>query len=102
MDETTQETLFYETAPLPSEDVPATSAVTVPVYAPTYAPVDIYSNVYPAEYTPEETVPATTEPVYIELIESVGTDIVHSSLFGSFLICDTLVGLALFRRLYGT
>ncbi len=52
--------------------------------------------------TPEEPVAVTTEPVYIEVIESVGSDIIHADLFGSFLICGTLIGLALLRKIYGT
>ncbi len=46
----------------------------------------------------EETVSLTVQ----ETIELVGSDICHVSLFGSFLICGTLIGLALLRKVYGT
>lgn len=36
-----------------------------------------------------------TEAITVEVIETIGSDIVHASLFGSFLVCGTLVGLAL-------
>lgn len=51
----------------------------------------------------EETTTMTTEPVItVEFIESVGSDIVHADLFGSFLVCGTLIGLALLRGIHGT
>ena len=46
----------------------------------------------------EETISLTVQ----ETIELVGSDICHVSLFGSFLICGTLIGLALLRKVYGT
>lgn len=46
----------------------------------------------------EETVSLTVQ----ETIELVGSDICHVNLFGSFLICGTLIGLALLRKVYGT
>ena len=49
-----------------------------------------------------ETIPETTELITVEVIQSVGTDIVCSNLFGSFLLCGTLIGLALLRKIYGT
>lgn len=43
------------------------------------------------------------EVVYLSLeMERIGSDIVHADLFGSFLICGTLVGLALLRYIRGT
>ena len=52
---------------------------------------------------PVETIAETTEPVVIvDVIETVGSDIVHANLFSGFLICGTLVGLALLRKIYGT
>ena len=45
----------------------------------------------------------TAEVVYLSLeMERIGSDILHADLFGSFLICGTLIGLALFRRIHGT
>lgn len=117
MDETTQkifspetevpatETATVETDPLPSDEVPATIAATVPPPVSTFDPYEIIYGVdsFPESTTAptSETVPMTTEPTYIEVIETVGADIVHSTLFGAFLICGTLVGLTIFRRLYG-
>ena len=36
--------------------------------------------------------------VSVEVLQDMTSDIVHANLFGSFLICGTLVGIALFRR----
>ena len=127
MDETTQETLPVEmetqavetvpadmetqvseavtTDPLQSDEVPATTQATVPSTVSNYYPYEIYGVDYSTESTTEpvsETIPMTTEPTYIEVIETVGADIVHSSLFGAFLICGTQVGLALLRKIYGS
>lgn len=46
----------------------------------------------------EETVSLTVQ----ETIQIVGSDIVHVNLFGCFLVCGTLIGLALLRKVYGT
>ena len=45
---------------------------------------------------------ATEETITLVEIQSVGLEIVHADLFGSFLICGTLVGLALFRGRHGS
>lgn len=51
----------------------------------------------------EETIAMTTDPVLtVEVIESVGSDIIHADLFGSFLVCGTLIGLFLLRGIHGT
>lgn len=50
----------------------------------------------------QETVPVTTESVIIDIIETSSANIVHASLFGSFLVCGTLVGIFLLRGRYGT
>lgn len=45
----------------------------------------------------------SAEVVYLTIeMERIGSDILHADLFGSFLICGTLIGLALFRRIHGT
>lgn len=49
-----------------------------------------------------EAVQETFSVVAVEGLETVASDIIHADLFGSFLICGTLIGLALFRRIYGT
>lgn len=41
------------------------------------------------------------ETISIQVIESVGSDIIHADLFGSFLICGTLIGLAIWRKFNG-
>lgn len=49
-----------------------------------------------------ETMPETvTQEITIEVIQSIALDQMHVSLFGSFLICGTLVGLALLRDRHG-
>lgn len=53
-------------------------------------------------YVPEETVAETVAPVTVELIEELRSDIVFSNLCSSFLICGTLIGAIIFRRIYGT
>lgn len=42
------------------------------------------------------------ETITVQVIETVGQEIIHADLFGSFLICGTLVGLALMRKIHGT
>lgn len=46
----------------------------------------------------------TTAEVVITLeeIQAVGSDIVHADLFGSFLVCGTLIAMTLFRGRYGS
>ena len=46
----------------------------------------------------EETVSVVTA----EVLQAVGSDIIHTNLFGSFLICGTLVGIVLWRKVNGT
>ena len=45
---------------------------------------------------------ATEEIVIVEVIETVGSDLVHANLFGSFLLCGTMIGLFLLRGIHGT
>ena len=53
-------------------------------------------------YVPEETVSETVAPETVQVIEEWGSGIVHSTLFSGFLICGTLIGCTLFRKIYGT
>ena len=48
----------------------------------------------------EETVAGTL--ISMEAVQDVGISIIHADLFGSFLICGTLVGLFLFRGSHGS
>ena len=53
----------------------------------------------------ETSVPEATQEtisITVQDLNAVGSDIVHANLFGSFLICGTLVGLALWRKIHGT
>ena len=50
----------------------------------------------------EETTEATEEIIIVDVIESVGSDIAHASLFSGFLVSGTLVGIFLLRKIYGT
>lgn len=77
----TEETFSFETLETFYEDLPSAEAAETGV--------------------PEETA-ATIEVTTVEIIETVGSDIVHASLFGSFLVCGTLIGLALLRNIHGT
>ena len=42
------------------------------------------------------------EAITIQDVQSIGSDIIHANLFGSFLICGTLIGLAILRKVHGT
>ena len=50
----------------------------------------------------EATEAAQVELITIQEVQAIGSDIVHTSLFGSFLICGTLIGLAILRKVHGT
>ena len=54
------------------------------------------------EEIPEETVAMELQTVTLVDFQQGVSDICHVSLFSSFLLCGTLIGLALFRRIYGT
>lgn len=60
------------------------------------------STVTVPETVPQETFSVEAETLTLTDFQSGISDICHCSLFGSFLICGTLIGLALFRRIYGT
>lgn len=51
---------------------------------------------------PEETVVMNVETITLADYKSGISDICHVNLFGSFLICGTLIGLAIMRKIYGT
>lgn len=59
-------------------------------------PVDDWSVTEATEPTEE------SEAITVQVFQDIGSDIVHVNLFGSFLICGTLIGLALLRKVYGT
>ena len=40
--------------------------------------------------------------ITLDDLERVGSDMLHADLFGSFLVCGTLIGLALLRNIHGT
>lgn len=54
------------------------------------------------EEIPEETVAVELQTVTLVDFQQGVSDICHVSLFGSFLLCGTLIGLSLLRRIYGT
>ena len=116
----TAETIVETTQPV----VETTAPVTVPTEEPTVPTIEAIETTFPEETyeisetvaylateglvledgseTVQETVPMTTEPVIIDIIETSSSNIVHANLFGSFLICGTLVGIFLLRGRYGT
>ena len=70
------------------------NAATDPTAATEYNPfLDLYS---------EEATAETVSPVTVEIIETAVSDISHATLFSGFLVCGTLVGCTLLRRIYGT
>ena len=58
----------------------------------------IYEDLSGMEY--QETVAGTV--ISLDDLERVSSDMLHADLFGSFLICGTLIGLFLFGRIHGT
>lgn len=50
----------------------------------------------------EETIAVDLQTVTLVDFQQGVSDICHVSLFGSFLLCGTLIGLTLLRRIYGT
>lgn len=75
-----------------------------PVTEETYEISETMAYISSEELVLEDGTEATEETVLITLadLHAVGSDIVHADLFGSFLICGTLIGLALLRKVYGT
>ena len=51
---------------------------------------------------PLETTEITLSVESVEVIQAIGLDIIQADLFGSFLLCGTLIGLALWRKVHGT
>lgn len=85
-----------ETIQTEESSIPET-VVTIPTEAVAYEVVD---GALTADTIYEET---SADVVYLSLeMERIGSDIVHADLFGSFLICGTLIGLALLRYIRGT
>lgn len=98
---------------IPDESVPETTSETVPeTTAPVTDPTLVtepeeqdgifgtfYEDLSGSEY--EETTAATEVPI-ADVIETVGSDIAHASLFSGFLVSGTLVGIFLLRKIYGS
>lgn len=77
----------------------ATTASTTEATIPVVTDGVIYEDLSGSEAT--DAAAAMEEVVIVDVIESVGSDLAHVSLFGSFLVCGTLVGLALLRDRHG-
>ena len=75
-------------------------SVTEPSAAPELTQETI-SYDFPGTTLVETTPETVTQEITIDVIESIALDQMHVSLFGSFLICGTLVGLALLRDRHG-
>ena len=58
----------------------------------------IYEDLSGAEE--QETIAGTV--ITLEDLQSIESDILHADLFGSFLVCGTLIGLFLLRGIHGT
>lgn len=123
LESTDVETIFTEPVALatestdssiPDESVPETTSETVPettveVIDPTIVThpeelastsATVYLDPFGSEY--QEETEATQEVVIVDVIETVGSDIAHASLFSGFLVSGTLVGIFLLRKIYGT
>ena len=80
-----------------NETVPAvtevqTTEVTELVTSPTESPTDA-SDAWTAPVSQE-----TQEVILVDAIHTAAADVAHVNLFGSFLICGTLVGIFLLRN----
>lgn len=89
------------TEPVATEYVPETDAsIVVEPEQSESTEATIYEDFSGVEY--EETTEVTEQVVTVEVLESVGSDIAHASLFSGFLVSGTLVGIFLLRKIYGT
>lgn len=99
--ESVPETTDWTVAPETTEAAPTSPPVIYQPPASSTLLEDFYASTY--EETIAETVPeTTTQEITIEIIESIAMDQMHVDLFGSFLVCGTLVGLFFFGRIHGT
>lgn len=98
---------------IPDESVPETTDETVPETTATLTEPEedsgdnqtsiletIYQELYP-EFS-EDPTEATEEIVVVDVIERVGSDIVHATLFSGFLVVGTLIGIFILRNIYGS
>ena len=98
----TQETVpesIEPSSPETTETAPEATDGTVESTAPEETEETFWEDLSGAAY--EETVAETTEPIYIDVIETTGSYIATSTLFSGFLVCGTLIGLALLRDRHG-
>ena len=82
------------------ETVLAPEEATDPVSEPVTSPDETEAAASGDGSVTQET--QVIETITIQDVQAIGSDIVHTSLFGSFLICGTLIGLAILRKIYGT
>lgn len=54
------------------------------------------------EVDEEETIAVEMVPITVQDLQASVNDICAASLFGNFLLCGTLIGLALLRKINGT
>ena len=87
------------TVPTEIKSDPVAEPVTEPVQTEAAAS-DLHLDL--TEEIPEETVAMELQTVTLVDFQQGVSDICHVSLFGSFLLCGTLIGLTLLRRIYGT
>ena len=102
--ESVPETTDWIVAPETTEAAPTSPPVFYQPPASSTLLEEYYASLYEetVEATIEETVPeTTTQAITIEIIESIALDQIHVDLFGSFLVCGTLIGLALLRDRHG-
>lgn len=85
-----------ETLPIEESSIPETE-VTFPTETIAFEVVD---GALTGDTIYTET---SADVVYLAIeMERIGSDMLHADLFGSFLICGTLIGLFLFGRIHGT
>lgn len=113
-----EETIVETTQAVEETTVPVTDLMEEPTGSVTESVVDstspevteeyaIFETLADVPYTQPlleagpETVQETLAVVTVDIIETASSNIVHASLFGSFLVCGTLVGIFLLRGRYG-
>lgn len=99
--ESVPETTDWTVAPETTEAAPTSPPVIYQPPASSTLLEEFYASTY--EETVAETVPETvTQEITIEVIQDLTWGQIHADLWGSFLICGTLIGLALWRNIHGT
>lgn len=101
-----EETSDPGTEPVTSPDETEASATgDGSVMEETFEISETLADIPTEELVLEDGTEATEETVSVvtaEVVQDAALTVAHADLFGSFLVCGTLIGLALLRKVYGT